>query len=60
MVEDTSTTGGSPLTAVEAVREAGGEVVAVATIVDRGAADAIAEAGLPYLTGYQLGDLGLA
>ncbi len=36
VVEDTSTTGGSPLTAVEAVREAGGEVVAVATIVDRG------------------------
>lgn len=46
VVEDTSTTGGSPLTAVEAVREAGGEVVAVATIVDRGAADAIAAAGL--------------
>lgn len=60
VVEDTSTTGGSPLTAVEAVREAGGEVVAVATIVDRGAADAIAAAGLPYLTGYRLGDLGLS
>lgn len=59
VVEDTSTTGGSPLTAVEAAREAGAEVVAVATIVDRGAASAIAEAGLPYLTGYQLGDLGL-
>lgn len=36
VVEDTSTTGGSPLTAVEAAREAGAEVVAVATIVDRG------------------------
>ncbi|SDM30672.1 orotate phosphoribosyltransferase [Streptomyces wuyuanensis] len=59
VVEDTSTTGGSPLTAVEAVREAGGEVVAVATIVDRGAAGAIAEAGLPYLTGFELSDLGL-
>lgn len=35
VVEDTSTTGGSPLTAVEAAREAGAEVVAVATIVDR-------------------------
>lgn len=35
VVEDTSTTGGSPLTAVEAVREAYAEVVAVATIVDR-------------------------
>ncbi|MFD9816055.1 MULTISPECIES: orotate phosphoribosyltransferase [Streptomyces] len=60
VVEDTSTTGGSPLTAVEAAREAGAEVVAVATIVDRGAADALADAGLPYLTGYRLGDLGLA
>ncbi|MFD7923746.1 orotate phosphoribosyltransferase [Streptomyces sp. NPDC059740] len=60
VVEDTSTTGGSPLTAVEAAREAGAEVVAVATIVDRGASEAIAEAGLPYLTGYQLADLDLA
>ena len=32
-VEDTSTTGGSVLTAVEALREAGAEVVAVAVIV---------------------------
>ena len=56
VVEDTSTTGGSPLTAVEAVREAGGEVVAVATIVDRGAgaAEKIAGAGLPYLFAYSL------
>lgn len=59
-VEDTSTTGGSVLTAVEALREAGAEVVAVATIVDRGAASAIAEAGLPYRTAYSLQDLGLA
>jgi orotate phosphoribosyltransferase len=60
VVEDTSTTGGSPLTAVAAAREAGAEVVAVATIVDRGAAGAIAEAGLPYITAYTLEDLGLA
>ncbi|WP_184743771.1 orotate phosphoribosyltransferase [Streptomyces eurocidicus] len=59
VVEDTSTTGGSPLTAVEAAREAGAEVVAVATIVDRGAASAIEEAGLRYVTGYSLGDLDL-
>lgn len=59
VVEDTSTTGGSPLTAVEAVREAGGEVVAVATIVDRGASGAIDAAGLPYLSGYRLADLDL-
>ncbi|MEV0263092.1 orotate phosphoribosyltransferase [Streptomyces sp. NPDC050617] len=59
VVEDTSTTGGSPLTAVEAAREAGAEVVAVATIVDRGAASAIEDAGLRYLTGYSLADLDL-
>ncbi|MEU8567053.1 orotate phosphoribosyltransferase [Streptomyces pathocidini] len=59
VVEDTSTTGGSPLTAVEAAREAGAEVVAVATIVDRGAAPAIKEAELRYITAYGLPDLGL-
>ncbi|MEN3582672.1 MULTISPECIES: orotate phosphoribosyltransferase [unclassified Streptomyces] len=62
VVEDTSTTGGSPLTAVEAVREAGAEVVAVATIVDRatGAAAKIeAGAGVPYLFAYGKDELGL-
>ncbi|MFF3766141.1 orotate phosphoribosyltransferase [Streptomyces sp. NPDC001922] len=59
VVEDTSTTGGSPLTAVQAAREAGAEVVAVATIVDRGAAPAIGEAGIPYVPAYELPDLGL-
>ena len=39
-VEDTSTTGGSVLTAVQALREAGAEVVGVAVIVERGAAPA--------------------
>ncbi|MET8952735.1 orotate phosphoribosyltransferase [Streptomyces sp. NPDC004393] len=61
-VEDTSTTGGSVLTAVEALREAGAEVVAVATIVDRatGAAEAITEkAGVPYVFAYSKDDLGL-
>ena len=58
-VEDTSTTGGSVLTAVEALRGAGAEVVAVAVVVERGAAPAIAEAGLPYFAAYSLGDLGL-
>ena len=59
-VEDTSTTGGSVLTAVEALREAGAEVVGVAVIVERGAADAVADAGLPYRAAYSLADLGLA
>lgn len=61
VVEDTSTTGGSALTAVEAVREAGGEVVAVAVVVDRGtgAAEAVAEHGLEYRYAVALADLGL-
>ncbi|GGL03492.1 orotate phosphoribosyltransferase [Sphaerisporangium melleum] len=58
-VEDTSTTGSSVLTAVEALREARAEIVGVATIVDRGAAAAIEAAGLPYRTAYTLTDLGL-
>lgn len=58
-VEDTSTTGGSVLTAVEALREAGAHVVGVAVIVERGAAPAIKEAGLPYFAAYTLDDLGL-
>jgi orotate phosphoribosyltransferase len=59
-VEDTSTTGGSVLTAVEALRAEGAEVVAVAVIVDRGSAEPkIAEAGLTYLAAYTLEDLGL-
>jgi orotate phosphoribosyltransferase len=58
-VEDTSTTGGSVLTAVEALREAGAEVVGVAVIVERGAADAVAAAGLDYRAVYSAKDLGL-
>ncbi|MDG4834556.1 orotate phosphoribosyltransferase [Solwaraspora sp. WMMD1047] len=58
-VEDTSTTGGSVLTAVEALREAGAEVVGVAVVVDRGAGDAVRAAGLPYRAAYTLADLGL-
>jgi orotate phosphoribosyltransferase len=58
-VEDTSTTGGSVLTAVEALQEAGAEVVGVAVIVDRGAGDAVRAAGLPYRAAYTLPDLGL-
>ena len=60
-VEDTSTTGGSVLTAVEALREAGAEVVGVAVIADRstGAAEKVAAAGLDYRYAYGLADLGL-
>lgn len=61
VVEDTSTTGNSALTAVRSVREAGGEVVGVATVVDRatGAAEAIESEGLPYRSVLGLADLGL-
>lgn len=58
-VEDTSTTGGSVLTAVNALREAGADVVGVAVIVERGAREAVAATGLPYLAAYELADLGL-
>ena len=61
-VEDTSTTGGSALTAVEALRKAGAEVVAVAVIVDRatGAKEHVEEvAGVPCLYAYSKDELGL-
>ncbi len=59
-VEDTSTTGGSVLAAVEALREAGATVVGVAVIVDRGAGPLVEAAGLEYRAVYGLADLGLA
>ena len=62
VVEDTSTTGGSPLTAVQALREAGADVVGVATIVDRatGAGEKIAAEGVEYRYAYGLDELGLS
>lgn len=58
-VEDTSTTGTSVLTAVDALREAGAQVVGVAVIVERGARDRVTERGLPFRAAYDIGDLGL-
>ena len=58
-VEDTSTTGESVLTAVEALKEAGAIVVGVAVIVERGARSRVELASLPYLAAYELKDLGL-
>lgn len=58
-VEDTSTTGGSVLTAVEALREAGAIVVGVAVIVERGAEPAVRKAGLEYRAAFSLAELGL-
>lgn len=61
-VDDTSTTGSSVLTAVDALREAGAEVVAVAVLVDRdtGARQRVEAAGLEYRFVFGVGDLGLA
>lgn len=61
VVEDTTTTGNSPLTAVAALREAGAEVVGVATVVDRatGADDVIRAEGVEYRALLGLTDLGL-
>lgn len=62
VVEDTSTTGASPLRAVDGVRAAGGRVQAVAVIVDRGtgAKDVIErETGVPYLAAFSKADLGV-
>jgi len=62
VLEDTSTTGGSPLKAAEALERVGATVVAVATVVDRstGAADVIRAAGYEYRSAISLADLGLS
>ena len=61
VLEDTSTTGGSPLAAAAALEKAGATVVGVCTIVDRatGAGERIQEAGYPYRYAIGLDDLGL-
>jgi orotate phosphoribosyltransferase len=61
VVEDTSTTGGSPLTAATALEQAGGKILAVATVVDRdtGARQAIEAKGYRYLSLISLEELGL-
>ena len=59
-VEDTSTTGGSVLTAVEALRSEGAIVVGVAVIVERGASSNPSLAEFPYLSVFSLDDLDLS
>jgi orotate phosphoribosyltransferase len=58
-VEDTSTTGASPLAAVDALREAGAEVVGVGVLVDRGAREYVTRRGLSFRAVYDLSDLGI-
>jgi orotate phosphoribosyltransferase len=55
VVEDVTTTGGSAMKAVEALREVGANVVLVLTMVDReeGANDTFAEVGLPFRSIYR-------
>jgi len=61
VLEDTSTTGGSPLTAARALEAVGAEIAAVAVVVDRstGAREVIEAAGYPYFAAIGLADLGL-
>jgi orotate phosphoribosyltransferase len=58
IVEDVTTTGGSAIKAVEAVKDAGGEVVLVFTMLDRdeGATEAFAEAGVEFRSLYKAGE----
>jgi len=58
IVEDVTTTGESALKAVEAVRDAGGDVALVLTMVDReeGATETFAQAGLPFRSLYKAGE----
>jgi len=61
VLEDTSTTGGSPLTAIEALLKVGAVIAGVAVVVDRntGAKEIIEAAGYPYYSAIGLSDLGL-
>jgi orotate phosphoribosyltransferase len=58
VVEDVTTTGGSAMKAVEAVRDAGGEVALVFTMVDReeGATEFFAQHKLPFRALYRAGE----
>ena len=61
VVEDTSTTGGSVLTAIDALKRVGAEIAGVAVVVDRdsGARERIERAGYPLYAAITLADLGL-
>jgi orotate phosphoribosyltransferase len=55
VIEDVTTTGGSALKAVEAVKDAGGEIALVFTMIDReeGADETFKQAGLPFRSLYR-------
>jgi orotate phosphoribosyltransferase len=58
IVEDVTTTGGSAIKAVDAVKDAGGKVVLVFTMVDRdeGATETFSAAGIPFRALYKAGE----
>jgi len=58
-VEDTSTTGSSVLTAVDALLADNAVIAGVSVIVDRGARATVVERGYEYTAAYSLQDLGL-
>src|SRR3954466_4901871 len=60
VVEDVSTTGGSPLPAAGALQEGGAGGIAGAGIGDRGGGEAVEKAGFDYRAAFELADLGLA
>ncbi len=59
VIEDSTTTGGSALQAIEAVEEAGASVIGVLTLVDReeGAGQRIREAGYPFFSIFSAAEL---
>lgn len=61
IVEDVITSGGSALTAAEAVREAGGEILGVLAVVDRleGGREAILDSGIEVAVLTTIRDLGV-
>ena len=61
LLEDTTTTGGSTLEALDIVEAAGGKVARVLCLVDRGegAAEAFAERGVSLEAIFGRGDLGV-
>ena len=58
IVEDVTTTGDSALKAVQAVRDAGGEIALVFTMIDReeGASETFAAVGLAFRSLYKAGE----
>jgi orotate phosphoribosyltransferase len=57
VVEDTSTTGSSTLTAIEALQDEGATVAGVVLLVDRGGAQAIAATGVPVRSVFTAAEL---